>query len=136
MSVGFKLRSEFTPKGDQPAAIESLVKSYEAGAQYELNDHWALRAGYIYSENSVPTRSFSPSVPDANKHVFSAGFGYDSKQKAVLFSKAGLSVDVVYQYTLAEDRTIAAGKSAASPFVDGTWKSSSHAVLITSTVKF
>jgi excinuclease ABC subunit B len=35
MSVGFKLRSEFTPKGDQPAAIESLVKSYEAGAQYQ-----------------------------------------------------------------------------------------------------
>jgi excinuclease ABC subunit B len=35
MSVGFKLRSDFTPKGDQPAAIESLVKSYEAGAQYQ-----------------------------------------------------------------------------------------------------
>ncbi|HYP89708.1 MAG TPA: DEAD/DEAH box helicase family protein, partial [Polyangiaceae bacterium] len=35
MSVGFKLRSDFTPKGDQPAAIESLVKSFEAGAQYQ-----------------------------------------------------------------------------------------------------
>jgi excinuclease ABC subunit B len=35
MSVGFKLRSDFTPKGDQPAAIESLVKSYETGAQYQ-----------------------------------------------------------------------------------------------------
>jgi excinuclease ABC subunit B len=35
MSLGFKLRSEFTPKGDQPAAIESLVKSFESGAQYQ-----------------------------------------------------------------------------------------------------
>jgi len=35
MSVPFKLRSEFTPKGDQPAAIESLVKSFEAGAKYQ-----------------------------------------------------------------------------------------------------
>jgi excinuclease ABC subunit B len=35
MSLGFKLRSEFTPKGDQPAAIESLVKSFEGGAQYQ-----------------------------------------------------------------------------------------------------
>jgi excinuclease ABC subunit B len=35
MSLAFKLRSEFTPKGDQPAAIESLVKSFEAGAQYQ-----------------------------------------------------------------------------------------------------
>jgi len=35
MTLDFKLRSEFTPKGDQPAAIESLVKSFEAGAQYQ-----------------------------------------------------------------------------------------------------
>jgi excinuclease ABC subunit B len=35
MSLAFKLRSDFTPKGDQPAAIESLVKSFEAGAQYQ-----------------------------------------------------------------------------------------------------
>jgi excinuclease ABC subunit B len=35
MSRAFKLRSEFTPKGDQPAAIESLVKSFEEGAQYQ-----------------------------------------------------------------------------------------------------
>ncbi len=35
MSRPFKLRSEFTPKGDQPAAIESLIKSFEAGVQYQ-----------------------------------------------------------------------------------------------------
>jgi excinuclease ABC subunit B len=35
MGLAFKLRSEFTPKGDQPAAIESLIKSFEAGAQYQ-----------------------------------------------------------------------------------------------------
>jgi excinuclease ABC subunit B len=35
MSLQFKLRSEFTPKGDQPAAIESLVKSFEEGARYQ-----------------------------------------------------------------------------------------------------
>ena len=35
MSRPFKLRSEFTPKGDQPAAIASLIKSFEAGAQYQ-----------------------------------------------------------------------------------------------------
>ena len=35
MGLAFKLRSEFTPKGDQPAAIESLVSSFEAGAQYQ-----------------------------------------------------------------------------------------------------
>ena len=35
MSLQFKLRSEFTPKGDQPAAIDSLVKSFEEGARHQ-----------------------------------------------------------------------------------------------------
>jgi excinuclease ABC subunit B len=35
MSLAFKLRSDFTPKGDQPAAIESLVRAFESGAQYQ-----------------------------------------------------------------------------------------------------
>jgi long-chain fatty acid transport protein len=110
---------------------------YEFGTQYDLNKNWALRGGYIYSENSVPTHTFSPSVPDANKHVFSAGIGYDSKDKAVLFSKAGLSVDLSYQYTLGLERKIGPGSNnVASPLLDGTWKSSSHAVMLTSTVKF
>ena len=109
---------------------------YEAGAQYEVDDHWAVRAGYIFSENSVPTSTFSPNLPDSNRHVFSVGFGYDSKDKAVLLSTLGLSVDLVYQYALSEDRTIPAGKSVASPLVDGKWQSSSHAVMITTTLKF
>ncbi len=109
---------------------------YETGAQYDIDDHWAVRAGYIYSENSVPTSTFSPNLPDSNRHVFSAGLGYDSKKEAILFSKLGLSVDLVYQYALSEDRTIPSGRSAASPFVDGKWESSSHAVMITTTLKF
>ena len=31
----FKLRSEFEPKGDQPAAIESLISSFEAGIKQQ-----------------------------------------------------------------------------------------------------
>jgi len=109
---------------------------YEFGTQYDINKNWAARAGYIYSENSVPTSTFSPNLPDANRHVFSVGFGYDSKEKAILFSKLGLSVDLVYQYALSENRTIPAGASLASPYVDGKWESSSHAVMMTTTLKF
>ncbi|HVG31183.1 MAG TPA: excinuclease ABC subunit UvrB [Pyrinomonadaceae bacterium] len=32
----FKLRSDFTPQGDQPAAIESLVKGLDGGAQHQV----------------------------------------------------------------------------------------------------
>ena len=95
---------------------------YEFGAQYELDDHWTVRGGYIYSENTVPNSSFSPSVPDSNRHVFSVGLGY---------SVTRFSVDIVYQYSLSEDRTVSNGTA-----VDGTWASDSHVVMVTSSLKF
>ncbi|MGK0309927.1 MAG: excinuclease ABC subunit B [Lentimonas sp.] len=34
-AVDFKLRSDYTPQGDQPQAIDALVKSVQAGNQYQ-----------------------------------------------------------------------------------------------------
>ena len=96
---------------------------YEFGTEYQVNDRWALRAGYIFSENSVPTSTLSPSVPDADRHVFSAGVGYKSSR---------LEVDLAYQYSLSDDRDVAG--SVNSP--DGRWETSAHAVMISSTWKF
>ena len=95
---------------------------YEFGAQYELNDRWTVRGGYIYSENTVPNSTFSPTVPDSSRHVFSVGLGYTHPR---------FNVDMVYQYCLSDDRTVNNGTAA-----DGTWKNDSHAVMITSTLKF
>ena len=38
--------------------------TFRVGGEYELNPHWALRAGYAYSQNSVPESTYSPLVPD------------------------------------------------------------------------
>jgi long-chain fatty acid transport protein len=95
---------------------------YEFGAQYEINEHWTVRGGYIYSVNTVPNSSFGPSVPDSNRHVFSLGGGYSTKR---------MSVDIVYQYSLSEDRTVNNGTAA-----DGTWQSFGNAVMVTSSMKF
>jgi len=95
---------------------------YEFGAQYDLNEHWKLRGGYIYSEDTVPNGTFSPSVPDSNRHVFSVGAGY---------STARFSIDAMYQFTIAEDRTVNNGTPA-----DGTWQISNNAVMVTMGVKF
>jgi len=95
---------------------------YEFGAQYTLSDHWIVRGGYIYSENTVPNSTFSPSEPDSNRHVFSIGLGYVHPR---------MNIDIVYQYSLSEDRTVSNGSA-----VDGTWKSDGHAVMVTSTLKF
>ena len=97
---------------------------YEFGVQYLLDDHWVVRGGYIYSENTVPDSTFSPSVPDADRHVFSAGLGYSTER---------FGVDIVYQYSLSDDRKVT---NAGDPTVDGTWKSNANVVMLTSTLKF
>jgi long-chain fatty acid transport protein len=95
---------------------------YEFGTEYQIDDHWVVRGGYIFSVNTVPTSTFGPSVPDSNRHVFSIGGGYSTKR---------MSVDLVYQYSLSVDRTVNNGTAA-----DGTWQSASQAVMVTSTLKF
>jgi long-chain fatty acid transport protein len=103
---------------------------YEFGAQYELDKHWTVRGGYIFSENSVPNSTFSPTLPDSNRHVFSLGLGYTVTR---------FTIDLVYQYSLSVNRTVK--NSADTNFdgvgdVDGEWKSDGNAVMITCTTKF
>jgi hypothetical protein len=69
-------------------------------------------------------------VADANRHVFSVGLGFTTKR---------IGVDLTYQYSLSEDRTVK--NSADTNFdgvgdLDGKWKSDAHAVMFTSTLKF
>ncbi len=103
---------------------------YEFGAQYKLDEHWTVRGGYIYSENTVPNSTFSPNLPDNNRHVFSAGVG---------FATGHINIDFVYQYSLTEDRTIRNspdGDFDGTGDLNGTWKSNANAFMITSTYKF
>jgi long-chain fatty acid transport protein len=95
---------------------------YEFGMQYDVNEHWKVRGGYIYSTETVPNSSFSPSVPDSKRHVYSVGVGYATTR---------FTIDAVYQYTIAEDRTVNNGSAA-----DGTWQISNSAVMVTTGLKF
>ncbi len=97
---------------------------YEFGAQYQVNDRWVVRGGYIFSGNTVPNSTFSPTVPDSNRHVFSIGGGY---------STARFGIDIAYQYSLSEDRTV---NNSVFSAANGTWKSDGHALIITSSLKF
>jgi long-chain fatty acid transport protein len=103
---------------------------YEFGTQYEIDEHWTVRGGYIFSENTVPNSTFSPSIPDSNRHVFSVGLGFATKK---------IGIDLMYQYSLSTVRTVK--NSADTNFdgagdLDGKWKSDGHALMFTSTLKF
>jgi long-chain fatty acid transport protein len=94
---------------------------YQFGATRYLDNGWRASGGYIYSESSVSTASFSPAVPDSNRHVFSLGIGRTYK--------SGFSWDLSYQLGYAPKRTISGLPTPPPVFnanANGTYEFLSH----------
>ena len=87
---------------------------YSAGVSYLFDNGLTASAGYMYSENSVPSRSFNPGVPDSNRHIFSTGIGGNYR---------GWDWDLAYSWAHGPERTISQGTLA-----DGTYEFNSHAI--------
>ncbi|HEY7114980.1 MAG TPA: TonB-dependent receptor [Tepidisphaeraceae bacterium] len=98
--------------------------AYRLGVQYDLDEHWVLRAGYAYGQNAIPTETFSPLVPDSTYHLFALGVGYKQPK---------WSLDAAYQFIYRETRSI--DDAINSPTVDGTWYNQMHTFLVTLTIK-
>jgi len=86
---------------------------YELGAT-RLIGPYKLSAGYIYSENSVPSGSFNPLIPDSARHVFSIGMGR---------TFGSCNVDIAYQLSIGPKRTVVNDSPA-----DGSYSFLSNAV--------
>jgi long-chain fatty acid transport protein len=96
---------------------------YEFGATRYFDEGWRVSGGYIFSENSVPTATFNPSVPDSDRHIFSIGLGKT-------YSK--FSWDATYQFAYGPTRTVT-GSAPSFPFgqsADGKYEFTSHALLV------
>lgn len=70
--------------------------SANIGAKYKLNDTFALLAGYLYSGNPVPDKTFDPIVPDANIHLLTIGTSIKYKK---------INIDLAYGYQRLEGRS-------------------------------
>jgi long-chain fatty acid transport protein len=92
---------------------------YRLGTQYDLTRNWALRAGYAYGQNAVPSSTYSPLVPDSNYHLFSVGVGY---------SKDNWSIDAGYQFIYREQRHI--NNSVYGSLVNGTWDNQFNELMV------
>jgi len=88
---------------------------YEVGATRQIGPY-KLSAGYMYSENSVPSGTFNPLIPDSARHIFSVGVGRTIGQ---------CNVNVAYQLGIAGNRTIVNDSVA-----DGRYSFLSNAVSI------
>ncbi len=94
---------EFTVEVDVPGFDDKLVEEnwtdsfvFRGGLEYNLNERFALRAGFLYDQTPQPVEYMDPILPDANRWALTGGFGY----------KAGnFVIDVAYQYEPFADRT-------------------------------
>ncbi len=103
---------------------------YEFGAEYRFAEHWVARAGYIFSENSIPDSTFSSTVPDSDRHVLSVGLGYISQR---------FSFDIAYQLSVLESRTVsnsAENDNLPGGDADGKWEGEGHALIMTGSWRF
>ena len=88
---------------------------YELGVTRKIG-LYQLSAGYMYSENSVPSSTFSPVAPDSARHIVSVGLGRTFGQ---------CSVNVAYQLGIGGKRTI-----VNDSVTDGSYSFLSNAVSI------
>jgi long-chain fatty acid transport protein len=90
---------------------------YEAGVTRKFGDGFYASVGYAFSEGNTPESTFTPGVPDGDRHIVSAGIGRRGKH---------FDWDIGYQYSVTGYRTIDNDGPA-----DGLWKLQSHAVVLT-----
>lgn len=99
--------------------------SFGTGAEWQINEHWALRTGYLFSESPMPSRTFLPSVPANDRHMISAGVGYRSGNH---------SIDLAYTVALYPERRVSG--NVHSPAFDGNYDFNWHVTTLSYSLKF
>jgi len=95
---------------------------YEFGATRYFENGYHISAGYIYSQNSVPTgSSFNPLIPDSARDIFTTGFGW---------KKDRLSWDFAYELSYGAPRTIIGAPTVGGESVNGEYRFISHALTL------
>lgn len=95
---------------------------YELGVTRDIGKGWHVSGGYIYNQNSVPSKTFNPWVPDLDRQFLSAGVGFRGDH---------FSFDLAYQYGFAGTRTVSGSPpSEMGQTADGNYDYTSHAVAL------
>ena len=71
--------------------------TYRLGAQYQLNEDWALRGGVLFEETPIPEITYDPRVPDGGRVGVSVGAGY---------TRDAWTFDVAYMFVSLDQYTV------------------------------
>jgi long-chain fatty acid transport protein len=100
---------------------------FRAGVEYQIDEHWALRAGYAYGRNPIPTRTLLPLTAAIMEHTISAGVG---------FRTGGVVVDLAYQWQIPNSEHIGESDLAAGEYSDSTIRVGTQWVGLTTSLEF
>jgi long-chain fatty acid transport protein len=120
-----------TPVLKQPSGNVALPLQWESSWAFEvggtryLENGLRVSAGYVFIENSAPTRTFDPLIPDQDLHVFSAGVGGDWRR---------FNWDLTYQFTYGPGRHVAG--SVYGPSVSGDYTFTAHGISVSLGYRF
>ena len=114
-----------TPLGNIPFILNYTSGfMYEFGVTRQLGEGYFLNLGFFYSENSSPTHSFNPIVPDSDLFLPGIGVGHRGQR---------WDWAVAYHCGINPGRDIS---NNVNPTVNGTYKSLNNAFNISATYKF
>ena|SRR6266498_87124 len=110
------LDTKSAPPGIPSRVRQDWKNTFTAGVggDWKFATGWVLRGGYQFYESPVPDRTFSPSIPDANQHVFTIGLGYRHGRH---------SLEVAYGLDFYDKRTITDNQT---PAFNGTYNITVH----------
>ncbi|MFH1478169.1 MAG: OmpP1/FadL family transporter [Candidatus Omnitrophota bacterium] len=104
------------------------VFSFALGADYQYNEKLNLRCGYLFEQNPIPEMTMDTSLPDADRHGLSFGFGYKFKD---------FTLDASYLAVFFNDRKIDNNVGSASgASIDGEYEQFVHIVGIGFTYEY
>ncbi len=105
---------------------------FRTGAEFEVDDIWTLRAGYIYNTAASPDETVTPLAPEADRNRFTVGLGV----KPI----TGVELNLGYHFVNQNDRRgrtrgPAPGQEITTDLNDGLYSLNAHIVGTTLTVR-
>lgn len=107
---------------------------YEFGVTRYFDNGWHVSGGYVFNENSVPNKYYTPWATDMDRHFFSLGTGYNGK----IFD-----FDATFQFGYGPSHNVTGSspafypiKFSSPPGANGKYGFISTAVMLTAGVHF
>jgi long-chain fatty acid transport protein len=106
---------------------------YEFGVTRYFDNGWHVSGGYVFNENSVPDKFYTPLAADMDRDFFSIGAGYKGKT---------FDFDIAYQFGYGPAHTVTGSTPSSTPGVfagqsaDGKYGFDSSALILSVGIHF